>query len=304
MKSDRKQKVIVVTGASSGLGRLTAQELAAGGHVVYATMRNVDTTNREARDEVLASAERTGHQLRVVEIDVTCSESVNRGIDSIVKEAGRVDVVVNNAGVMNVGVSEAYSLEAVRRQFDVNLYGAVRINRAVLPQMRQRRSGLLIQLSSLAGRIVFPFFGIYCASKFAVEALAESYRYELARFGVDSVIVEPGPFLTKLIDHSPGADDLCRLRSYGSVASIPTAMLKSFTESQTADGAPDPGLVATAIRELVDMPGRRPLRTVVGIDLGVSDLNRAVDPVQHRLLDALGVDGACDTAVPAGAESQ
>ncbi len=291
MTTKTKEKIIVVTGASSGLGRLTAQVLAAQGHVVYATMRSVRGANGEARKELLAGAKRAGDELRVVEIDVTSEECINRGIDSILEEAGRIDVVVNNAGVMNVGVSEAYTLEAVERQFDVNFYGMVRMNRAVVPHMRQRRSGLLIQLSSLAGRIVFPFFGIYCASKFAVEALAESYRYELSSFGVDSIIVEPGPFWTKLIDSSPGADDLDRLRSYGRVASTPTEILKSFSESQTSDDAPDPMLVATAISQLVDMPGERPLRTVVGVDYGVSALNRAVEPVQRGFLEALGMGG-------------
>ncbi len=284
-----QQRVIVVTGASSGLGRLTARELAAHGHVVYATMRDVEGKNSPARTELRAWVKDTGHDLRIVEIDVTRSESVQRGIDAILEEAGRIDVAINNAGVMHAGVSEAFTLDAVRRQFEVNVYGAVRINRAVLPQMRERGSGLLVQLSCLAGRVVFPFFGIYCASKYAVEAMAESYRYELSSFGVDSVIVEPGPFWTGLIDSSPGADDLSRLRSYGRVASTPTAMLRSFTETLTSEHAPEPQLVATAIRKLIDMPGTRPLRTVVGIDYGVSDLNRAVESVQHELLDALGM---------------
>ena len=218
MAAQSKQRVIVVTGASSGLGGLTSRELAAHGHVVYATMREVEGKNSPARTELLAWAEDTGHDLRVVEIDVTKSESVQRGIDAILEEAGRIDVAVNNAGVMHAGVSEAFTLEAVQRQFDVNVYGAVRINRAVLPQMRERGSGLLVQLSSLAGRVVFPFFGIYCASKYAVEAMAESYRYELSSFGVDSVIVEPGPFWTGLIDSSPGGgrpESIAILRTRG-----------------------------------------------------------------------------------------
>ena len=226
----------------------------------------------------------------MLEIDVTCDRSVDRGIESILEQAGRIDVLVNNAGVMNVGVSEAFTLEEVQRQFDVNVYGSVRMNRAVLPSMRKRRSGLLIQLSSLAGRVVFPFFGIYSASKFAVEALAESYRYELSSFGVDSVIVEPGPFWTTLIDKSPHPkSDPQRLVSYGEVASVPNSMLVSFTEFLTADGAPDPQSVADAIGDLVRMTGPRPLRTVVGLDYGVTDLNRAVEPIQNELLDQLGM---------------
>ena len=197
---------------------------------------------------------------------------------------------MNNAGVMNVGVSEAYTVEEVKRQFDVNFYGVVRMNRAVLPHMREQRSGLLIQLSSVIGRVVLPFFGIYSASKFAVEALAESYRYELSSFGVDSVIVEPGPFSTELFAKSPAnEDDPERVASYGNVASVPSALLTNFTQFVTSDDAADPGQVATAIKELVDMTGERPMRTVVGVDYGVGDLNRAIEPVQHGLLEGLGL---------------
>ena len=117
-----------------------------------------------------------------------------------------------------------------------------------------------------------------------MEALAESCRYELSSFGVDSIIVEPGPFWTKLIDKSPEAEaDPERLASYGDAASIPKTMLKSFEEFLTSDGAPDPQQVATAIGELVNMTGKRPLRTVVGVDYGVIDLNHAVEPVQLGL---------------------
>lgn len=290
MTTETEQKVVVVTGASSGLGRLTAETLAEHGYAVYATMRNPMSTNRQLRDDLYASAEQQGNSLQVVEIDVTSEASVVAGINAVIEDAGQIDVVVNNAGVMNVGVSEAYTTEAVQRQFDVNFFGAVRMNRAVLPHMRERGSGLLIQVSSLAGRLIFPFFGIYCASKFAVEALAEAYRYELASFGVDSIIVEPGPFWTRLIDSSPGADDLDRLQSYGSVASTPTAMLRNFTETLTSDGAPDPMLVATAVRDLIEMPSPRPLRTVIGLDYGVNELNQTTEPVQRQLLLALGID--------------
>ncbi len=281
-------KVIVVTGASSGLGRLTAETLAAEGSQVYATMRNSSGSNGSAREALLDAATASGQKLSVVDMDVTDEQSVGSAITSILTEAGHVDVVVNNAGVMNVGVTEAYTLVAMQRQFEVNFYGPARVIRAVLPHMRARGSGLLIQVSSLAGRLVFPFFGVYSASKFAVEALAESYRYELSSFGVDSIIVEPGAFWTKLIDRSPGADDLDRLRSYGNVASTPTTMLNSFTEFLNSEEAPDPQLVATAIRDLVDMPGPRPLRTVVGVDYGVGELNRAFEPVQRALLEGLG----------------
>lgn len=311
MKVRAGRKVIVVTGASSGLGRLTALTLARGGHLVYATMRDVSGRNSKSERELLETARNTGEgNLHVVEIDVVDRRSVGRGIDTILEQAGRIDVLINNAGVMNVGVSEAHTVKAVRRQFEVNFFGVVRMNRAVLPQMRARGSGLLIHVSALGGRLVFPFFGIYCASKHAVEALAESYRYELSSFGVDSILVEPGPFQTNLIDSSPGADDLARLKSYGRVASTPTAMLRWRTEFLSSKKAPEPQLVADAIRDLVDMQGERPLRTVVGVDHGLTELNRAVEPVQHDLLAELGVGaswvpswGASRGTSPLGSES-
>ncbi len=284
------EKVVVVTGTSSGFGKLTARELAAQGHVVHASMRDPMGKNRAARDELVGLAETNGYELRVQDIDVTDDASVSQGIASILSESGQIDAVVNNAGVMNVGVSEAYTLDEVKRQFDVNFYGIVRMNRAVLPHMRERGSGLLVHVSSIIGRVVVPFFGLYCASKFAVEALAESYRYELSSFGVDSVIVEPGPFGTELFGNSPAnEDDPQRAASYGDAASIPSAIMRSFEAFAATEEAPNPSEVATAIAELVDMPGERPLRTVVGVDYGVRDLNRAAESFQAGLLEGLGM---------------
>lgn len=129
---------------------------------------------------------------------------MNTAVQTVIEAQGRLDVVVNNAGVMHCGVTEAFTVAQAREQLDVNVLGAFRTIKAVLPQMRKQGSGLLIQISSLAGRAVFPFFGLYCASKFAVEALAESLTYELQHVPVDSVIIEPGPFATDLEGWSPG----------------------------------------------------------------------------------------------------
>src|SRR4029077_15497772 len=141
-------------------------------------------------------AKRESLWMRAIELDVTDDGSVVRAVQAAMDEAGRVDVLVNNAGYGLMGVTEAVTLEQARRIMDTNFFGAVRMNRAVLPHMRKQRSGLLIHISSGAGRVVIPSLGFYCASKWALEALAEEYRYELAGQAIDSVIIQPGAYPT------------------------------------------------------------------------------------------------------------
>lgn len=287
----RTDSVIVVTGSSSGLGRRTAETLARRGHAVYAAMRAMGGRNAAVAAELHGLAAREGLELRVVEMDVGDAASVDAAVHTIAVEAGRVDVAVNNAGALYVGVTEAFTLAQAERQIDVNLFGAARVNRAVLPYMRRQGSGLLVHVSSLAGRLVFPFFGFYCASKFALEALAEAYRYELAGLGIDSVIVEPGPFPTRLIDSNPGPEDERRVAEYGPVGEIPKALLSGFRELFASADAQDPQVVADVIAELVATPaGERPLRTVAGaVDYGVVGLNDAAAPVTAGLLQGMGL---------------
>ncbi len=294
-----EKKVILITGSSHGIGRYTAEILAREGHTVYATMRGIDRRNAPARTALTKLAETEGLDLRVLELDVTDDASVEAAVAAVVERSGRIDVVVNNAGTMFVGVTEAYTLEKARQQMETNFFGVLRVNRAVLPHMRARGDGLLIHVTSLAGRIVFPFFGIYSASKFALEALAEAFRYELSPFGVDSVIVEPGPFGTNLIASVHPSDDHVRLKEYGDVAQIPVNMLSSFDQFLSSDDAPDAREVAGAVRDLIATPkGERPLRTVVGIDYGVRALNEAVAPTQQGLLEALEMTALATPASP------
>lgn len=284
------QKVILVTGSSNGIGRLTVATLARQGHTVYASMRDANGRNAAARTELQQLAKDENLDLNVIELDVTDETSVEKAVADIIKNAGRVDVLVNNAGVMNIGITEGFTLEQVQRQFDVNFFGAVRMNRAVLPHMRKQGEGLLIQISSLAGRVVLPFFGIYNASKFAVEAMSEAYRYDLSGWGIDSVIVEPGPYDSNLLETIPWPEDKQRLKEYTELAGAPEKMIAKFAELEKNDDARDPQEVADAILELIVTPtGQRPLRTVVGIDFGVTGLNEAAAPFQRGLLEALGM---------------
>ncbi len=281
-------KVILVTGSSNGIGRLTVATLARQGHTVYASMRDANGRNADARTELQQLTKGDNLDLNVIELDVTDDTSVEKAVADIIKNAGRIDVLVNTAGVMNIGITEGFTLEQVQRQFDVNFYGAVRLNRAVLPHMRKQGQGLLIQISSLAGRVVLPFFGIYNASKFAVEAMSEAYRYDLSGWGIDSVIVEPGPYDSNLLNTIPWPEDKQRLEEYRELAGAPEKMIANFAELEKSDDARDPQEVADAISELIVTPtGQRPLRTVVGIDFGVTGLNKAAAPFQRGLLEAL-----------------
>lgn len=294
MKHTDKKKVVVITGSSSGFGFLTAKALLEKGHDVVATMREPETRAAQAAKELRDLAHKTGARLSVLEMDVTSDTSVESAIQAVIKEHGRVDVLVNNAGFMLVGVTEAFSMEEMKAQFETNTFGPARVARAVLPHMRGRKSGLLIQVTSIAGRLVFPFFGIYSASKFAAEALAQTYHYELSSLGIESVIVEPGPFPSNILPRSPAPSDDGRTQAYGDVGQIPQAMRESFQSLYSGPDAPDAGDVANAIVGLIEQDTKRPLRTVVmpkGMDFGVEGLNESADAIQNALLKGLQMDG-------------
>lgn len=283
-------KTIIITGSSSGFGALSAKALAARGHRVLATMRDSAERNHGIKMELETFAQQNGHNLQVLDMDVTNDRSVSTAIDSIAKSHGRIDVLINNAGVMNIGVTEAYSMAELLAQFEVNTFGPARMFRAVLPTMRAQGSGLIVSVTSLAGRVVFPFFGAYGASKFALEALAEAYRYELSGLGIDSVIVEPGAFGTNLLPRSPAPRDQETVEAYGAIGKIPDAMKAGFQSMYDSAEPPRAQDVAEAIVKLVEQTGKRPLRTVVmpkGMDFGVERLNAGVTDVQNALLKTM-----------------
>jgi NAD(P)-dependent dehydrogenase (short-subunit alcohol dehydrogenase family) len=279
------QQVILITGCSSGFGRLSAQTLARQGHIVFASMRDIGRRNATVRSELDDLAKSENLNLQVIELDITNDFSVKDAVTEVIDRAGRIDVLVNNAGVLYVGVTEAFTIEQVQRQIDVNFFGVIRMNRAVLPHMRRQGNGLLIHISSIAGRAVIPFFGIFNASKFALEALAESYRYELSGLGIDSVIVEPGPYGSNLIASNSEAEDRTRLAEYGNFAELPMKILAAYNEYGR-----DPQEVADVIAQLIDTPaGQRPLRTICGLDFQVKDINKATEPIQRSIIEAAGL---------------
>jgi len=286
-------KTVVITGCSSGFGKLLALHLARRGDRVYATMRGTQGKNARVAGELGHTAASEGIDLRVLDLDVTSDESVQAAAATVMAESGAPDVVVNNAGVMFVGFTEGFSTAEMANQLDVNVLGIHRMNRAFLPGMRQRGQGLLINISSIAGRLAVPFFGVYHASKWAVEGYSLALRTELACTGVDVVVVEPGPFETELFGQSPRpADADGRIPGYPAVAHETLTQLEAAFEGMFSDpGTPtDPTIFVSDVSALIDAPaGQRPFRTVVGVDAGVRDRNAAVEPFDAGVLSAFGL---------------
>jgi NAD(P)-dependent dehydrogenase (short-subunit alcohol dehydrogenase family) len=277
-------KIILITGASTGFGRNTAETLARAGHRVFATMRDVAGRNREHADAL------RGKKINVVELDVTDDGSVDRAIASVLNEASRIDVLVNNAGIASAGVSEAFTPDQAKVLFNTNVIGIHRTIRAVLPSMRAAGDGLIINIGSVLGRVTFPFFSIYGASKFAVEALTDGFRYELSQLGVDVVLVQPSAYPTNMYASIQQPADAARATAYGATGEIPGKMFATFTERFSSPAAPDPHDVATAIAALIDRPkGERPARTVVGQPFGSEAVNTATAPVQRGVIESLGL---------------
>jgi NAD(P)-dependent dehydrogenase (short-subunit alcohol dehydrogenase family) len=282
--------VAIVTGSSHGSGELTAQTLARRGHVVFAGMRGVERRNAAAAERLRALGVAEALALEPIELDVTDEASVDAAVERILAEASRIDVVVNNAGVLFYGLTEAFTIEQVRELLDVNVLGSARLNRAVLPHMRERGSGLLVHVTSIGGRLTIPFYGLYCVSKYALEALAEAYRYELSAHGVDSVIVEPGLFRSNLYAAMHGPGDHERAESHGETADPARVLLAGIEQRLARDDAGEPQQVADAIVELVETPtGQRPLRTVVGDVPAARSINQAADPYARGMLESLGL---------------
>ena len=210
-------KTILVTGASSGFGRDTAETLAAAGNKVFAGVRDITGRNRAIAGELRAKG------IEPVELDVTDDASVTAAVAAVLnKSGGRLDVVINNAGIASAGVSEGFTPEQVRKVFEVNVFGVQRVLRATLPVLRGQGDGLVINIGSILGRVTFPFFGLYGASKFAVEALTDSYRYELSQLGVDVVLIQPSAYPTNMWASAQQPVDAARGVSYGEIGAQPS----------------------------------------------------------------------------------
>ena len=277
-------KTILITGASSGFGRDTAETLFRAGHAVYASMRGVESKNRRTAEALRNLG------IKTVELDVTDDASVEAGVKKVLAEAGKVDVLINNAGIASAGVTEAFTAEQATAIFDTNVTGLLRVTQAVLPSMRQNRDGLIINIGSILGRVTFPFFGIYGASKMAVEALTDSLRYEVSQLGVEVVEVQPSAYPTNMYASIQTPANCAVTNSYGEIGQIPDAMFRTFMSMFRGKNAPNPHDIAEAVTKLVAQgKGSRPARTVVGTAFGADKANADVAPVQSRVVGALGL---------------
>jgi NAD(P)-dependent dehydrogenase (short-subunit alcohol dehydrogenase family) len=284
---NEQSKTVVITGASSGFGESAARAFADKGYRVWAAMRDIEGRNAGKR----AALESHSGNVSVIEIDVTSDDSVTAGFAAILRD-GPVDVLINNAGVMYLGITEAFSVAQAHEQMNTNYYGVIRATQAVLPSMRAAGAGLIINCSSAVGRISPPFFGTYTATKHALEGYSQCLRYELAPFGIDVAIVEPGPFGTGLLASGRPPEHNDVLTAYGDLAAVPDAIGEQFTQMLASDDAPDPQWVVDAYLGLADMAsGERPVRTLVGISWGVDELNRLTQSIQDQLLKEFKLDG-------------
>src|SRR5215467_13590651 len=255
-------KVIVVTGASSGFGRLAANGLAEAGHTVYASMRETATRNAPQAADVKAYARAKGVDLRTIELDVGSQSSVDTAIQAIITEHGHLDVVVHNAGHMVFGPAEAFTPEQFAELYDVNVLSTQRVNRAALPQMRKHGQGLLVWVSSSssAGGTP-PYLSPYFAAKAGMDALAVQYARELARWNVETSIIVPGAFTsgTSHFAHAGRPGDTARVAEYeaGPTRGLGDEIQKAFAAIVPADA--DVSAVAEVIVSIVDTPfGKRP----------------------------------------------
>ncbi|MBR0642289.1 SDR family oxidoreductase [Plastoroseomonas hellenica] len=289
------QQVIVVTGASSGFGALTARALADAGHIVYAGMR--ETTGRNAPQVAKAAAYATEHKvdLRTVELDVASDASVDAGIAAIIAEAGRLDVVMHNAGHMSFGPAEAFTPEQFAALYDINVLSTQRVNRAALPQLRRQGRGLLVWVSSSSARGgTPPYLSPYFAAKAAMDSLAVSYAGELTRWGIETSIIVPGAFTkgTNHFAHSGTPADQARAAEYdaGPYAGLAERALKGLAALEPRDA--DAAEVARAIVQVVDMPfGKRPFRVHVDPSQdGAEIVNGVADRVRAELLRRIGLE--------------
>jgi NAD(P)-dependent dehydrogenase (short-subunit alcohol dehydrogenase family) len=285
-------KIILITGASSGFGRLTAEALARAGHTVYASMRETTGRNAPEAAKIAAFSKENGVDLRTVELDVLSQGSVDAAVAEIIKAAGRIDMLIHNAGHMVFGPAEAFTPEQFAQIYDVNVLGAQRVNRAALPHLRAQRQGLIVWVSSSssAGGTP-PYLAPYFAAKAAMDAMAVVYARELSRWGIETSIIVPGAFTggTNHFAHSGRPADAARAAEYeaGPYAGFGDEVQKAFAAIVPADA--DASDVADAIVAVVDAPfGKRPFRVHIdptedGADVGFAVLDRLRSEMLHRV---------------------
>lgn len=264
-------KIALVTGASSGIGEATALKLQEIGYTVYGAAR------RAERLQELAT-----HGIRPLAMDVTDDDSMRAGVEQIIADTGRLDVLVNNAGYGSYGAIEDVPLDEARRQFDVNVFGAMRLTQLVLPHMRAQGHGTVVNISSMGGKIYTPLGGWYHGTKFAVEALSDCLRLEVKPFGIDVVVIEPGGIKTEWGEIA--ADGLLAASGSGAYADQANAMAETLGAEAGSSRLSPPTVIANAIAKAVT--ARRP-RTRYAVGFGAKPLIGLRRLLPDRAFDAV-----------------
>ena len=277
------KQVVLVTGAGSGIGRVIALSLSRAGHQVYASMRDLRQKNRERVDALLQLARQENLSLDIIELDVLSEVGCQAAVSQILAEQGRLDVVVNNAGMLMVGLTEAFSVEQVSHIIDTNALSWLRINRAALPSMRRQGHGLLMYVGSTTTCLHEPFLGPYIASKVAGDAIAEIMGMEVRPMGIESVTLVPGAFTsgTEHFAHSQMPEHLAIEQQYGALPDRIAGLGERLNRIDAANGgALDVSAVGQAAIDVLSMPrGQRPSRIVID---GQHKGTNVIDAVYHE----------------------
>jgi short-subunit dehydrogenase len=241
------KKVILITGASSGMGKVFARDLAKEGHIVYGAARRVELMN-----------ELHSFNVKTISLDVTDDESMQNCVKEILQKEGRIDVLVNNAGYGSYGTVEEVSMEEAKRQFEVNVFGLARMTQLVLPGMRKQKSGKIINISSIGGKIATPFGAWYHASKFAVEGMSDSLRTEVKPFGIDVVVIEPGGVKSEWSDIA--YQNLIKTTENSAYSEMANKFKQAFSKTVAKNAAPE--VIARLVSKAVN--SSRPKTRYVG----------------------------------------
>jgi NAD(P)-dependent dehydrogenase (short-subunit alcohol dehydrogenase family) len=285
--------IVLVTGAGTGMGRLIARTLARANHVVYASMREIDGRNKDKAEEARAFAAENRVHLQPLELDILSEQSIEAATQRIITEQGRLDVLIHNAAHLYFGITEAFTPEQVMASLNTNAVGPLRVNRAVLPIMRRQGSGLLLWIGSGTSRVVPPFLAPYTAAKAAMDSFAESVAYDVARFGIETSIVMPGPFVEGTA-HFPNAEfprDTATTEAYAPLYGDTLARNEEATRGLFApDTVADVQAVADEVLRIVNLPrGQRPYRAEVDLsDFGDAPVNAVATTMRARLMRRLG----------------
>jgi NAD(P)-dependent dehydrogenase (short-subunit alcohol dehydrogenase family) len=255
----QQEKVAVVTGSSSGIGFETSLLLSRNGVYTYATMRNLNKSQ-----QINDVAEKENLPLKVLQLDVTDDKSVKDAIRQVKDESSRIDVLINNAGYDVMGAVEDISIEEFKSQFETNLFGVIRVTKEVLPIMRNQRAGNIINISSVGGKIGIPLNSAYISSKFALEGLSESMRYELEQFGIDVILIEPGVVKSNFFENADVANNNTN-NTISAYSQLTQNLYEGFEPMLKSNSSSLPSDIAKIIYKAIESNNRE-VRYFVGKD--------------------------------------